>query len=110
MVTPSRVLRTLTASLLFVLIAGPLCAQSAATSPTVIPASTTVASAPVAATPAPTALPPAPHQSSLFTSNVGSTPKIAAEKSAAPMERRHTITVTTTVLVLSCIILVLLIA
>lgn len=90
--------------------AGPLSAQQPqqATAPASVPAP----AAPPSATPAP-APAPAPHQSSLYSHDDGSAPTIAAaqkEHAEAMRSRNHTIVVSTTVIVLSAIILVLLIA
>ena len=101
----------LTSLLAFSLIvAHPLAAQQPqqATAPASVPAP----AAPASETPAP-APAPAPHPSSLYTRDDGSAPTIAAaqkEHAEAMRSRNHTIVVSTTVIVLSAIILVLLIA
>ena len=77
-----------------------------------VPASapSTPAPVPPAAEPAPT---PAPHQSSLYARDDAGAPTIAAaqkDHAEAMRSRNHTIVVSTTVIVLSAIILILLIA
>jgi len=95
---------------LSLIVASPVRAQSQQQGASGVQAPATPAPAPATAAPAPA---PAPHQSALYAHDDAGAPTIAAaqkDHSEAMRGRNHTVTYSTTVLILAVIILVLLIA